>query len=67
MEYEKRFDFHTICGESAGVRRFMEEYAPEHMEPAGSYEFVITADVTQHELEDCVAEWGRGAAAISKR
>lgn len=58
VDYNERFDFHTIHGESEAVRLFMEEYAPEHMEPSGTYTFVIAANVTQQELEACEEECG---------
>lgn len=56
VDYNERSDFHTIHGESGAVRRFMEEYAPEHIEPSGTYTFVIAGNVTQQKLEACEAE-----------
>ncbi len=58
VDYNEQFDFHAIHGESGAVRRFMEEYAPEHLELSGTYTFVVAANVTQQELEACEAECG---------
>ncbi|QJT09268.1 hypothetical protein [Oceanidesulfovibrio marinus] len=53
VEHDEEHDFHTLHGESAAIRRFMLEYAPEHMQEAGVYSLVIAADITQKTLEAC--------------
>lgn len=53
VEYDEEHDFHTLHGESANIRRFMLEYAPEHMQESAVYTLVIAANITQKALEDC--------------